>query len=171
MANNVYQQFDGIKYFLDLCAKNKLCRDNGFKKARCSGLGNLEEVLQNFRTNSNIVAVEDATSEQTVTRGNAFFNQRVFTVFLIAGCKSDDMDSVTAAADLCKEIKRQFLTRMLKDKHKFGDKLIFMNTDIIKGQELGAMFLNGRTGLYFMVEVQEPVELIYNDSEWITETT
>ena len=168
MANNSFNQFDGIAYFTSLCQNNVLCQQNDFIPARCSGIGGLEEVLQNFRTNSNFIAIEDATSEQTFTSGNGHFNQRVFTIFIIAGCNNEDMADVAEKADLCKEIKRQFLSRLLIDKRRFGDKLIFMNTDVIKGQELGAMFLNGCTGLYFMVEVSEPVELIYNSTEWQT---
>ena len=33
-------------------------------------------------------------------------------------------------------------------------------------RELGQYFLSGYTGLYFMVEVSEPIDLVFDESQW-----
>jgi hypothetical protein len=47
-----------------------------------------------------------------------------------------------------------------------NDELIYLNTNRIPSREIGKYFMNGCTGLYFMVDIQEPTELIYNKDEW-----
>ena len=169
--NNDYGQFDGIAYFTELAQRNKLCTQNNFVVAKVSGIGYLEQMLENFRENSNFIGVEDSTSEEIISNGNGYFSARIFTVYIIAGYDVRDVDDHNAKAELCKEIRRQFITRMLIDKTRYEDKLIFMNTNKIMGQGLGTMFLNGATGLFFQMSVTEPVELIYNDEEWTNLST
>jgi hypothetical protein len=41
-----------------------------------------------------------------------------------------------------------------------------MAVDEIRSRELGGQFLNGCTGLYFMVALDEPTDLQYNQDEW-----
>ncbi|MCQ2128282.1 MAG: hypothetical protein MJZ08_02470 [Bacteroidaceae bacterium] len=169
-SNNEYGQFDGVKYFTRMAKNNRLCRLHNFVVTKVSGIGYLEQMLENFRDNSNFIGVEDTTSEQIVSNGNGYFSSRIFTVYVIAGYDVRDVEDHNRKADLCKEIKRQFLTRMLIDKPKYEDKLIFMDTTKVMGQGLGSMFLNGATGLYFQMAVTEPLELIYNEEEWETTT-
>jgi hypothetical protein len=54
----------------------------------------------------------------------------------------------------------------LVDKERFDNNLIYMNTENVFSRELGQYFLNGCTGLYFMLDVSEPLELVYNKEEW-----
>ena len=44
--------------------------------------------------------------------------------------------------------------------------MVYLRTENILSRELGQYFLNGCTGLYFMVEVAEPVDLTFDNSQW-----
>ena len=68
--------------------------------------------------------------------------------------------------ELCRELFRQFQSRMLRDALKFQDEMSQLNLQDIRSRELGGLVLNGCTGLYFMVSMDEPVNLCYDDGEW-----
>ena len=44
------------------------------------------------------------------------------------------------------------------------DRMLIIND--IRSRELGGQFLNGCTGLYFMVALDEPTDLHFNAEEW-----
>ena len=44
--------------------------------------------------------------------------------------------------------------------------ITYLGVGEIKSQELGGQFLNGCTGLLFMLPVDEPINLCFEPSEW-----
>jgi hypothetical protein len=68
--------------------------------------------------------------------------------------------------NLCRELFRQFHSRFIVDEHRLQSELTYMAVDEIRCRELGGQFLNGCTGLYFMVALDEPTDLQYNQHEW-----
>ena len=57
-----------------------------------------------------------------------------------------------------------------------GDDITFLNVERIYSKEFGRYTMNGVTGLYFMVENDEPESMEYEDqqhleSEWLPEET
>ena len=66
----------------------------------------------------------------------------------------------------CRELFRQLCTRLLIDSDDLENEMVYLHTENILSRELGRYFLNGCTGLYFMIDVSEPVDLTYNESEW-----
>ena len=79
--------------------------------------------------------------------------------------------------NLCREIFSQFVRRMIWDKEHREDEdddITFLNVEKIYSKEFGRYTMNGVTGLYFMVENDEPESMEYEDeqqleSEWVTE--
>ena len=73
-----------------------------------------------------------------------------------------------AKMELCRKIFRQFMARMIKDKsdYVYDDKLEYLNLDNVYSKELGRYSMNGVTGLYFMINNDEPTDLEYNAEEW-----
>jgi hypothetical protein len=158
--------FDAHAYFKGLCAKNKLAVANNFYPCSCSGIDTLEDVVTNIRTKSAFCCVDDTNDAVVEQINGGYFNHRVFTVFLLKRCKLNDMESRQKSLDICRQLFRQFHSRMIIDKNGLNDELIYLNTDRIPSREIGKYFMNGCTGLYFMVDIQEPTELIYNKDEW-----
>jgi hypothetical protein len=158
--------FDAIGYFKNLCSLNRLARKTGFYPCSCSGIDSLEEVLDLFRTHSCFFAVDDTNDGVTERRSGGFFKKRTFTVFLLHRYEFGNMSDREKALSICRELYRQIHSRLLVDKERFDNNLIYMNTENVFSRELGQYFLNGCTGLYFMFDVSEPLELIFNEEEW-----
>ncbi len=159
--------FDAIGYFKNIASKNRLAKANGFYPCACSGMNTLDEVLAKFKKESAFISVDDTNDGVTERRSSGgFFKKRTFTVFIMKRYKYGDMASRQASMDICRELSRQMHSRMLKDRENMGSKLIYMNTDNVYSREFGEYFINGCTGVYFMVDVSEPINLMYDATEW-----
>ena len=158
--------FDAVGYFSRLCKKNKLANEQGFFPCVCSGIHSLQEVLQEFRFHSAFFAVDDTNDGVTEERSGGYFKKRVFTVFLMKSYRIDDMEDRQKSLDVCRRLFRQIHSRLLRDKEDLDNEMVYLNTERIASRELGQYFINGCTGLYFMVDVSEPIDLCYNEQEW-----
>lgn len=159
--------FDGHEYFKDLTEKNKLAKANAFFSCSCSGINSLQDVLENFRKQSAFVCIDDTNDASTEQIGGGWFKKRTFTVFLLIRYKFDDMKDRAEKLDICRQIFRQFHSRMIHDKYLYEDMdKSFLNVSRIYARELGEYFISGCTGLYFMTEISEPTDLRYNAEEW-----
>ena len=128
----------------------------------------MQGVLQQFRTASNFVMVSDTVDSNTHSVGDGFFDRNVFTVWILASYKHDDMADREEKLNICRYIFRQFLSRLLHDKEyqKFGDQLEYLNLNQVYSTELGRYSMNGCTGLYFMLTSDEPTDLQYDEGLW-----
>lgn len=158
--------FDAIGYLKSLCQKNKLAMKHEFYPCVCSGINSLEEVLDQFRKKAAFFAVDDTNDGVTEQRSGGFFKKRTFTVFIMKRYVFGDMSDRQASLDVCRQIARQVHSRMLLDKENMSNELVYLNTNNVYTRELGEYFINGCTGLYFMIDVSEPIDLSYNGEEW-----
>ncbi len=169
--------FDALKYFETLAKKNSLCVEKGFKPVFCSGPDSIEGVMQQYQKTANFVMIDDTTAENLYSEGVSYFKRRVYTVFILASYKWDDMKDREDKLNLCREIFHQFTRRMIWDRARReneDDDITFLNVEKIYSKEFGRYTMNGVTGLYFMVNNDEPLSMEYEDeqqlkSEWITE--
>ena len=157
--------FDGIAYFKALAEKNKLAKANKFFPCTCSGINSLEEVLQNLQRQSAFIAIDDTNDAAIEQRGGGWFKARTFTVFLMKRYKFGDMADRQQQLDTCRQLFRQIHSKLIIDKET-NDELMYMDVSRIYSREFGQYFINGCTGLYFMLTLHEPVDLRYNESEW-----
>ena len=150
---NARQLFDYIEYFRSLWRQNKLAQQEQFKFCTCSGIETLQGPLQQFRTANAFFCVDDTNDGATFRGRNG-------------GWFMKDMATYTAALAKCRTLFRQLLTRMLIDEDALSNEMVYLRTESVLSRELGQYFLNGCTGLYFMVEVAEPIELTFDATEW-----
>ena len=66
----------------------------------------------------------------------------------------------------CRDIVRQMMSRMVVDADDLRNELVYLQTETVLSRELGQYFLNFSTGLYFMVDLSEPVDLVVDAGEW-----
>lgn len=85
------KQFDAIAYFKQLTEENVTCRLYNFVATTCSGPDTVQGVMQQFRRTANFVMVSDTVDSNTHSVGDGFFDRNVFTVWLLAAYKQDDM--------------------------------------------------------------------------------
>lgn len=159
--------FPALDYFTQLAASNRLADEHGFYPCLCSGPDSIEGIVQGFKRYQNFVMVDDTTSQQTFGNGVGFFRRDVYTVFILAHYKQDDMTDREAKLDLCRRIFRQFHSRMLHDRDMLGDdRLTFLNLNSVYSTELPRYSYSGVTGLYFMIQNEQPIDLCYDQKEW-----
>lgn len=60
----------------------------------------------------------------------------------------------------------QLLSKLIVDAEDLENELVYLDTANVMCRELGQYFLNGCTGLYFMIDISEPVDLVYASEEW-----
>lgn len=158
--------FDFAAYIAALTKSNRLARCHHFQPSTCSGINYLEGMLEQYQTTANFVCTSDVCDESTLQVGGGWMKRRLFTVFILARCEYGNQQSQTAALALCRELYRQFLSRLLRDQDDLRNELIYLNFADIRSMELGGQFLNGCTGLYFMLSMDEPTDISYNAEEW-----
>ena len=167
--------FDALHYFEQLAKHNRLCVENGFKPVFCSGPDSIEGIINNFQKTANFVYIDDTTDQNLYSEGVSFFKRRVYTVFVLAAYRWDDMEDREQKLNLCRKVFQQFVKRMIWDRaQREDDETAFLNVEKIYSKEFGRYTMNGVTGLYFMVENDEPASMEYEDeqqleSEWLTE--
>jgi hypothetical protein len=88
-------------------------------------------------------------------------------VFILAHYSQDDMADRELKLNLCRQIFRQFHSRLLHDRDTLGDdRLTFLNLNNIYSTELPRYSYSGTTGLYFMIQNEQPIDISYEQSEW-----
>lgn len=158
--------FDFNAYLNTLCSSNKLCKTNGFHCCTCTGIDGLEGMIQNWQTKQAFLCIDEVTTGQTVKHGGAWFQRRTVTVFILHRCKYMNEPDRQAKLSLCREILRQLQTRFIIDEEDLKNDLIYLQLDNIPTTEIGAHFASGCTGLYFMLNIDEPTDLSYDAAEW-----
>ena len=159
--------FDALYYFETLARQNKLCRQYGFMPVFCSGPDSIEGVMQQYQKTANFVMIDDTTDQNLYSEGVSYFKRRVYTVFILAAYRWDDMEDREEKLNLCREIFHQFVRRMIWDKSQGEDRddMTFLNVEKVYSKEFGRYTMSGVTGLYFMVENDEPTSMEYEDEE------
>lgn len=158
--------FDFHAYLFRLAGKNKLARKHGFHPCSCSGIGYLEDLLAGIRSHKAFVCISDTTEDSIARKGGGWFKRRVFTVFILHRFDTRSTEDYREKLSLCRELFRQLHSRFVRDEQSLHNELAYLNVGDIRSRELGGQFLNGCTGLYFMLSMDEPADLRYNTEEW-----
>lgn len=163
--------FDFQTYISNVVKQNRLAALHAFMPTTCSGINYLEGLLQNYQTQANFVAVSDVCSETTFQQSGGWFRRRLYTVFILARYEYQNLQDYNEKMNLCRELQRQLETRFLHDALQLETQLLYLRVSDIRSSELGGQFLNGCTGLYFLLTMDEPTTLAYNPDEWTTTQT
>lgn len=157
--------FDGIGYFKRIAKACKACRD--YVTTECSGPMGVEGMMQNFRKAHSFVMVDDTTvGSTTMNRAGGAFDRRTYTVFLVKQHTGDDMEDYERKMQELRSIYRLFLSRMVRDRYDLDLQEVYLQTQSILYKEPGPMGFNGAAAIYFMVSIDEPVDLEYDDEQW-----
>lgn len=160
--------FDSEDYFSKLCQENRLAVDAKFHFCTCSGIQSLQGPLDRFRTANAFFCIDDTNDGALFQgKGGGWFKKRTFTVFLLHRYSLRDETARMSAMSICRKLFNQIMSRLIVDADDMKKDMIFLHTGNVMSRELGQYFLNGCTGLYFMIDVSEPVNLIYRTDEWL----
>lgn len=161
--------FDAIAYFYAMTERNKLAKEKGFIPVTISNTDNLEGLMEDYRDNDRFVAVTDTSSGNLSSADGAygFMKRRAYTVFILSAYEYGNMLERQKELELCRKLFLQFVSRILRDKYLYDEKQMYFDTHAIPNQEIGRYYLSGMTGLHFTLYVQEPVDLIFEQSQWL----
>lgn len=163
---NAKTLFDFHNYLSRTVSANRLARNGRYHYCSFSGIGYMEELLAGMRQHPAFVCLSDVTEDSVRQVGGGWFKRRTFTVFLLKRHDTRSMESYRAALDEVRELFRQLHTRFLRDEAALSNDLAYLRCDDIRSRELGGQFLNGCTGLYFMLNIDEPIDLRYDAADW-----
>lgn len=158
--------FNADQYFSNIVETNKLLQDNNFKFKRVSGVKGLEEVVRDMRRDGAMFALDDSTDGVIVKgRSNPVF-KRVFVCYIFKVARLNNMEDYRNNLELCREIFRQVMSKMIHDANNYLVQQINLNVDRVHFKEMEGYQLNGATGVYFVIDVDEPTSLCYNKDLW-----
>lgn len=162
------ETFDDLAYFVEMGQKNRLARENNFYVGYCSGPDGMDQVMAEYRDYANFILVDDTTSGNTFGAKPGWFDRKVYAVNVIAGYEHGNEEDYKAKLALCRRIFKQMLSRVIRDKAsmKYGQGMMYLNLETVYSQEFGRFVLNGATGLFFQLQNNEPLNLIYDPDEW-----
>lgn len=158
--------FDAMTYFRNLTQSNRLCVAHGFSAASCSGPASFEGLLSQMMDVENFVVVDDTNEGNVTASDGGFFKRVTYTVWILARYAYNDMNDRQEKLNLCRTIFRQFLSKILIDKYQWQMDFTYLLSDNVDTRELGAWFINGLTGMEFHLDVQEPLDLVYDGEQW-----
>ena len=158
--------FEAYDYFQNIC--NSLYATAGvYKFTRSTGLPYMEELLQNFKSETAFFTVDDTNDGMTIRgEGGGFFDRRQYVVFLIKKYKYNDMDAQHAVMEETRGIYRSIESKLLKDRVALANNMAFLHLDRMPYYEIPGYAFNGAGGLYFIITVDQPKDLQYDANEW-----
>lgn len=166
MPNRPPFPFDFNAWLSRATASNRLATRHGFHFCTCSGIGQLQGVIDSLRQHAAFVVADDVCTGETVQAGGAWFQRRTYTAFILLRYDYGDEASRRRAMATCRELLRQLQTRLLRDAARLMDGLTALRTERMPVTETGQYFVAGCTGLYFMLAVDEPIDLSYSADDW-----
>ncbi len=163
MANKDYD-WDASAFFKKLTESNKLARQNGFTFCRVSGLDGFEEALANMQNSQAFVCVSELSQGYT-TISPSPRTRRVKTVFLAMRHPIDDMLLRQQCFDTMRELFRQFMTVLIKEKTALEEHFLYVDPRI-SFNEMQEYFFSGCACAFFSVAVDNMTDLCYDNDEW-----
>lgn len=156
--------WNAVPYFENISNKLKLTAGK-YHFCRVTGLGYLEDVLANMKTKNAFLAVDDSDDGMTIRKGGAYFNRRSVVVYILKKYNFLRQDEREAVLQETRAIREKITSRMLKDSNEV-EEMYYLNKDRIPYHEVSGYFAAGTTGVYFIVTIEEPVNLCYDASDW-----
>lgn len=156
--------FSPVTYMQQLHAGLILLK-NKYKFEKVSGINALEGILENSRRNNYFFAIDDSQDGTTFRQGGAYFERRPYTVFILGKADYGDMDKRAEVLEEAKTIYRHLLSKFIIDKTTIP----ILDMERIRFYEVPPAFATGCSGLYFVFNVENPVDLRYNAEAWTVE--
>jgi hypothetical protein len=158
--------FDANSYFEEICRSNKIAAAGEYRFCRVTGISNMEEVIQHFTAAKAYFCIDDTEDGNLLHVENGPVERRQYTVFLLKKFPYGNMEKQHAALNECRQIYRQTVKRLLRDRHRLANEMTYLHMERIPFYEIPGYFISGCTGLYFMITVDIPTELCYDSDEW-----
>ncbi len=162
---NKNYSWDAIPFFRDLHARNKLVQEKGYEFAVVSGLSGLEEYIALAQMATAAVCVSDVSTGFT-EMNNTPHTRRVKTVFLMKRHALNDMAARERCMDEMREIFRQFMTVLFKEKTRIEQGILYLDPRV-QFNEIEQYFAMGCACAFFNISYDVYTNLVYRPEEWL----
>ena len=156
--------WNAVPYFENISNKLKLTAGK-YHFCRVTGLGYLEDVLANMKTKNAFFAVDDSDDGMTIRKGGAYFNRRSVVIYILKKYNFLRQDEREAVLQETRAIREKITSRLIKDSNEV-EEMYYLNKDRMPYHEVSGYFAAGTAGVYFIVTIEEPVNLCYDASDW-----
>ena len=158
--------FNFTKYITDLTQQNKKAQEHGFHPCSCSGMQELQGVINSLTDYTAFVCVNDVSSGETSMTGGGFSDRNSFVVFILKNYNPGDEKDRRIQKNLCRNIMRQMQSKLLYDYEEFAQQDVYFVLDSIMHNDISDFVADGCTGVFFQVHIDEPIDLTYHAEEW-----
>lgn len=152
-------------YFKKLTDTNRLSKSLGMMFGNVSGLQGFEDALATLQEADGFVCLAES-SDGVASIEVSPNSRRVKTVFLALRHAENDMPARDAALDQLRELFRQFLSDLLREKNRLHVHGIYIDPKI-NFHEIDRYFHAGCACVYFQIGYSTSIDLRYNPDEWL----
>lgn len=151
-------------YFRNITDTNRLARQLGLTFAQVSGLQGLEDCIINMQDAVGFIAMAES-SDGLASIDITPNSRRVKTIFLALRHTEGDMAARNAALDQLRELFRQILSHILREKIRLHQQGIYLDPEI-PFHEIEQYFATGCACAYFQLAYSTAIDLQFNPDEW-----
>lgn len=153
-------------YIQKIIEQNQFANEKSFILREISGIEGAEGILSSMGKPS-ILAVDSTGDGSTYqARNGGMWIRRIYTIWLVRHYKYGDMEDYRKKMDECRTLFQQLHSRMLHDKSYLENNMLYIDSSTIQFHELAPEISSHYTGLYFMLQFDEPYDLSYDPSLW-----
>ncbi len=156
--------WNAVTYFESLNNSLKLTKGK-YTFCRVTGLNYLEDILSNIKGSSAYLGVDDTDDGVTIQQGGGWFNRRSVVVYILKKYDFNNQIDREEKTNETRLIHKKLLAKLIKDSGSV-DGLMFLDKTRFPYHEVPGMFAAGTCGIYFIVTINEPTELIYDASDY-----
>ena len=154
--------FNAVSYIETLHGQLNATK-NDYTFALVSSVSALEELLEKSRRVKKFLAVADSNDGNTFRgAGGAYFERRTYTIFVIQRAQYGDMDARATILAQARSIFRNIVSRIIRDRYSIP----VIDLSRVQFYEVPPSFATGTCGIYFIITVENPVDLTYDESAW-----
>lgn len=151
-------------YFRKLTETNLLARQSGMSFSLVSGLQGLEDAISTMQESVGFVCLAES-SDGVASIDISPNSRRVKTLFLALRHAENDMPAREAALERIREIFRQFLSHLLRERTRLHTQGIYLDPEI-PFHEIESYFASGCACVYFQISYSTAIDLRFDKSQW-----
>lgn len=135
-----------------------------FTLTEVSGVNGLEGILQGQTAADDFIAT-DCTGDGYIVqnKNGGYFMRRVGTVFIVRKYQYLNMADMLDKMEVCRKYFKIILRHMVADQKNLELNLIYLDTERVAFREFEPETSAHFTGLWFMIEYEQPYDLLSDD--------
>lgn len=158
--------FNFHQYLTDILRENRLAIAHNFMPGTCTGIEGIEDVINHWRTRQAFVLIDDITTGETFRTGGAWYQRRTLTIFILMRHAHLNETQRVERLDTCRSLRRQIQSRIIADAHRWQDTMTIIDLERMPTTDIDHYAAAGCTGCYFMINIDEPINLTLRPDEW-----